>query len=93
LDKSLTSLPRAESSTAQRPSLLVDRATAGVQKKKNQGKKLTKAQRLRQQKGMDRAEAVLDQLEIKKAKSFNRVKTIKERRVCQKKKKKPAYDL
>ncbi|OOQ85500.1 hypothetical protein PEBR_24950 [Penicillium brasilianum] len=80
LDKSLTSLPRAESSTTQRPSLLVDRATSGVQKKKNQGKKMTKAQRLRQQKGMDRAEAVLDQLEIKKAKSFDRVKTIKERR-------------
>lgn len=43
---------------------------------------MTKAQRLRQQKGMDRAEAVMDQLEIKKAKSLNRAKSIKERRVC-----------
>jgi hypothetical protein len=43
---------------------------------------MSKAQRLRQQKGMERAEAVLDQLEIKKAKSFNRAKTIKERSVC-----------
>jgi hypothetical protein len=43
---------------------------------------MSKAQRLRQQKGMERAEAVLDQLEIKKAKSVNRAKTIKERSVC-----------
>ncbi|KAJ5881043.1 uncharacterized protein N7473_012096 [Penicillium subrubescens] len=80
LDKSLTSLPRAESTTVQRPSLLVDRATAGVQKKRKDGKRMTKAQRLRQQKGMDRAEAVMDQLEIKKAKSLTRAKFIKERR-------------
>ncbi|KAJ5370618.1 uncharacterized protein N7496_006710 [Penicillium cataractarum] len=80
LDKSLTSLPRAESPTVQRPSLLVDRANAGVQKKKSNGKKISKAQRLRQQKGMERAEAVLDQLEIKKAKSITRAKSIKERR-------------
>lgn len=43
---------------------------------------MTKAQRLRQQKGMDRAEAVIDQMEIKKAKSLTRAKSIKERRVC-----------
>lgn len=43
---------------------------------------MTKAQRLRQQKGMDRAEAVMDQLEIKKARSVTRAKSIKERRVC-----------
>jgi uncharacterized protein YaiL (DUF2058 family) len=61
---------------------LVDRANAGVQKKKINGKRMTKAQRLRQQKGMDRAEAVLDRLEIKKAKSLDRAKSIKERRVC-----------
>ncbi|KAJ5160212.1 uncharacterized protein N7482_007216 [Penicillium canariense] len=80
LDKSLTSLPRVESSpSTQRPTLLADRATAGVQKKRK-GKNLTKAQRLRQQKGMDRAEAVMDQLEIKKAKSFVRAKIVNERR-------------
>ncbi|KAJ5243034.1 uncharacterized protein N7469_001361 [Penicillium citrinum] len=79
-DKSLAALPRAESPTAQRPSLLVERANAGVQKKKKENKKISRAQRLRQQKGMERAEAVLDQLEIKKAKSNNRAKTVKTRR-------------
>ena len=42
---------------------------------------MTKAQRQRQMKGMERAEAVMDQLETKKAKSLNRAKTIHERRV------------
>ncbi|KAJ5690019.1 hypothetical protein N7462_004411 [Penicillium macrosclerotiorum] len=78
LDKSLTSLPRAESPTTHRPSLLAERASSGIQKKRKD-KKMSRAQRLRQQKGMDRAEAVLDQLEIKKAKSFDRAKNIKAR--------------
>lgn len=43
---------------------------------------MSRAQRLRYQKGMERAEAVMDQLEIKKAKSVNRARTVKERRVC-----------
>lgn len=81
VDKSLTSLPRAESPTVRRPSILSDRRNSGIQKKQKQ-KKLSRAQRLRQQKGMDRAEAVLDQLEIKKAKSISRAKTVKDRRVC-----------
>lgn len=80
VDKSLTTLPRAESPTVQRRSILADRANAGIQKKQKQ-KKLSRAQRLRQQKGADRAEAVMDQLEIKKAKSVNRAKSIKARRV------------
>jgi len=81
VDKSLTTLPRAESPTTQRHSILSDRRNSGIQKKQKQ-KKLTRAQRLRQQKGMDRAEVVLDRLEIKKAKSASRQKTVKERRVC-----------
>ena len=52
----------------------------GIQKKQKQ-KRMSRAQRMRQQKGMDRAEAVLDQLEIKKARSLNRGKTVKARRV------------
>ncbi|OQD74897.1 hypothetical protein PENDEC_c009G06233 [Penicillium decumbens] len=79
VDKSLTTLPRAEPPTTQRHSILSDRRNSGIQKKQKQ-KKLTRAQRLRQQKGMDRAEAVLDRLEIKKAKSASRQKTVKERR-------------
>lgn len=80
VDKSLTSLPRAESPTAQRPSVLADRASAGVQKRQKQ-KRQTRSQRLRQEKGMDRAEAVLDQMEIKKNKSLDRARNIKTRRV------------
>ncbi|KAJ5152174.1 hypothetical protein N7492_010469 [Penicillium capsulatum] len=79
VDKSLTSLPRAESSNAQRPSILADRANAGIQKKQSL-KRQSRAQRLRQQKGMDRAEAVLDRLEIKKNKSLDRARNIKSRR-------------
>ncbi|KAL4920574.1 ribosome biogenesis protein Alb1 [Aspergillus aurantiobrunneus] len=82
LDKSLTSLPRAEDTVMQRESVLADRAKAGVSKKQTKPKAKSRAQRLRQQKGMDRAEAVLDQLEIKVAKSNNRAKTVKSRRVC-----------
>lgn len=37
---------------------------------------------MRHQKGMDRAEAVMDQMEIKKARSFVRAKVVKDRRVC-----------
>ncbi|KAI2789982.1 hypothetical protein POX_d05483 [Penicillium oxalicum] len=80
LDKSLASLPRVESSTVQRTSLLIDRSNSGIQKKKKDNKRMTKAQRQRQMKGMERAEAVMDQLETKKAKSLNRAKTIHERR-------------
>lgn len=78
----MTSLPRAESPAAQRPSVLTDRRNSGIQKKNKNDKKLSRAQRLRQQKGMDRAEAVLDQMEIKKAKSLARGKVVNNRRVC-----------
>lgn len=81
LDKSVTSLPRAESPTDQGPAVLADRANSGAIKKKKKNDKVSRAQRLRQQKGMDRAEAVLDQLEIKKAKSFARARVVDGRRV------------
>ncbi|CAG8903845.1 unnamed protein product [Penicillium egyptiacum] len=80
LDKSVTSLPRAESPTTTRPSVLADRATSGIQKKQKKNDKISRAQRIRQQKGMDRAEAVMDQLEIKKAKSLARGKAVNSRR-------------
>ncbi|KAI9375239.1 Alb1-domain-containing protein [Aspergillus egyptiacus] len=80
LDKSLTSLPRAEKTELYRESILADRANAGVSKKQSKPKAKSRAQRLRQQKGMDRAEATLDRLEKKVAKSENRAKTVKSRR-------------
>ncbi|KAL3441589.1 Alb1-domain-containing protein [Aspergillus insuetus] len=80
LDKSLASLPRAEKTELHRESILSDRANAGVSKKSSKPKAKSRAQRLRQQKGMERAEAVLDQQEIKLAKSNNRAKVVKNRR-------------
>ncbi|EAW13215.1 Alb1 domain-containing protein [Aspergillus clavatus NRRL 1] len=79
LDKSLTSLPRAEDTVIPRESILNDRVNTGVSKKQK-NKPLTRAQRLRQQKGMERAEVVFDQMEKKVAKSVSRAKTVKSRR-------------
>ncbi|KAL3474124.1 Alb1-domain-containing protein [Aspergillus californicus] len=79
LDKSLTSLPRAEKTELHRESILADRANAGVSKKQAKPKSKSRMQRLRHQKGMDRAEAVLDQMDIKKAKSIVRAKNVKTR--------------
>ncbi|CAL5870859.1 uncharacterized protein PFLUO_LOCUS5100 [Penicillium psychrofluorescens] len=80
LDKSLRTLPRAESPTGQHSSVLSERANSGVQKRQKKGKNVSKAQRLRQQKGLERAEAVVDQMQVKLAKSANRQKTINSRR-------------
>ncbi|KAE8162106.1 Alb1-domain-containing protein [Aspergillus tamarii] len=80
VDKSLTTLPRAEDTVIQRESILSDRANAGVSKKKSKTKGLTKAQRARQQKGIERAENIMDQLETKVEKSLKRGKTVKARR-------------
>lgn len=79
IDRSLDAAPRVEEEV-ERPSVLAERRSSGIQKKQAQ-KKLSRAQRLRQQKGMDRAEAVLDQLQIKKAKSLTRGKVVKARSV------------
>ncbi|KAL4782248.1 Alb1-domain-containing protein [Aspergillus varians] len=79
LDKSLTSLPRAEDTPIGRESILADRGNAGVSKKQPKPKAKTRAQRMRQQKGMDKAEALVDQLEIKLAKSKNRARTVQSR--------------
>ncbi|CAI7582253.1 unnamed protein product [Penicillium pancosmium] len=78
-DKSIAALPRADSPTTSRPSLLADRANIGVSKKKKNNSKITRAQRLRQQKGLERAEAVSDQLLLKRSKSIVKAKAIKTR--------------
>ncbi|KAL4998669.1 Alb1-domain-containing protein [Aspergillus recurvatus] len=80
LDKSLTNLPRAENTPLQRESILADRANAGVSKKQSKPKARSRSQRLRQQKGIERAEAVMDRHEIKVAKSSQRAKAVKNRR-------------
>ncbi|KAL2838828.1 Alb1-domain-containing protein [Aspergillus pseudoustus] len=80
LDKSLTSLPRAEKTELHRESILSDRANAGISKKQSKPKAKSRAQRQRQQKGIERAEAIMDQHEIKLAKSNSRAKAVKNRR-------------
>ena len=53
----------------------------GVSKKKKKQKPMKRQQRLRKEKGVERAEAVMDQLENKINKSKSRGKTVKNRRV------------
>ncbi|KAL4887286.1 Alb1-domain-containing protein [Aspergillus karnatakaensis] len=79
LDKSLASLPRAEKTELHRESILTDRANAGVTKKQSKPRAKSRAQRQRQQKGMEKAEAILDQLEKKVAGSVTRAKAVKSR--------------
>ena len=81
LDISITSIPRAEKAPVQRPSILLERSNAGVSKKQAKEKPKSRAQRLRQKKGIERAEVVLDQMENKVSKSVNKGRTIKARRV------------
>ncbi|KAB2108439.1 hypothetical protein AG0111_0g2698 [Alternaria gaisen] len=52
---------------------------AGIQKKQKKDTKMTRAQRLRYQKGLERAEENMDKLEKKRAKSVGKSKTIVER--------------
>ncbi|KAE8387848.1 ribosome biogenesis protein Alb1, partial [Aspergillus alliaceus] len=79
VDKSLTSLPRAQQTEIQRETILSDRANAGVIKKQSKPKAMTRAQRLRQQKGIERAENILGQLDKKVEKSVGRAKIVKSR--------------
>lgn len=82
VDKSLATVPRLESEVIQRDSILADRANAGVTKKQAKPKPKSRSQRFRQQKGLERAEIVIDQLEKKVAGSVKRGKNVKSRRVC-----------
>lgn len=58
-------------------------ANAGIGKKKSKTKALSRAQRLRQQKSIERAEIVMDQLETKVSKSVGKAKTVNARKVQQ----------
>ncbi|OKL58338.1 hypothetical protein UA08_06574 [Talaromyces atroroseus] len=79
VNKSLESVPRMEAPTKP-SSILAAHTSAGISKKKSKAKPLSRAQRLRQQKGIERAEMVIDQLETKVAKSIGKAKAINARR-------------
>ena len=63
------------------PAVLAARNDAGISKKKKQ-KPRSRQQRLRQEKGLQRAEAVVDKLENKVKRSRTKAKIIKDRAVC-----------
>ncbi|KAF2851435.1 hypothetical protein T440DRAFT_394565 [Plenodomus tracheiphilus IPT5] len=71
-----------DSASPSRPSKVNPHALAakdaGIIKKQKKGN-LTRAQRLRQQKGLERAADNMDKLEVKRSKSFVREKKVKER--------------
>ncbi|OXV08513.1 hypothetical protein Egran_03724 [Elaphomyces granulatus] len=82
LDKSLTSLPRPERGIAKPTSFFSSHANAGVLKKRLKPRAASRTQRLRQQRGMERAEIVTDQMEKKIAKCFGKAKTVKVRKAA-----------
>ncbi|EEQ89940.2 uncharacterized protein BDCG_05060 [Blastomyces dermatitidis ER-3] len=75
----LKSLPRAEPIPTFKPHVLSAQHNAGITKK-SKSKQLTRAQRRRQEKGMERAEFVMDKTEKKIAKSLGKGRVVKERR-------------
>ncbi|OAX82974.1 hypothetical protein ACJ72_02674 [Emergomyces africanus] len=79
-DKSLfKSLPRPEPTPTVKPHVLSAQHNAGITKK-SKSKQMTRGQRRRQEKGLERAELVLDRTEKKIAKSVGRAKLVKDRR-------------
>ncbi|KKY21139.1 hypothetical protein UCRPC4_g03835 [Phaeomoniella chlamydospora] len=83
VDKSILSLgrpisPSDNNPTGQNYSALSAKGTNGVSKTKK-NKKESRNQRLRREKGLERAEAKVNILEVKREKSKNKVKVIKDR--------------
>lgn len=81
LDKKLKTTTR-DSASPSRPSQAKPHAlaaqNAGIQKK-NKKSNMTRAQRMRHEKGLERAAAVLDKREVKVVKSIGKEKVVKER--------------
>jgi len=80
LDKSLKDV-KPPQTTEKRPSVLAIHHGAGISKKSKNGRKavLSAKAKRRQEKGMDRAEAVMDKKETKVEKSKGRARTVQER--------------
>jgi hypothetical protein len=80
-DKSLKDVKPPTETKSHRPSILAVHQGAGVSKKSKNGRKsvLSAKARRRQERGLDRAEAVMDKKEKKVEKSKGRAKTVQER--------------
>ncbi|KLJ06759.1 hypothetical protein EMPG_17753 [Blastomyces silverae] len=74
----LKSLPRSEPIPTVKPHVLSAQHNAGITKR-SKSKQLTRAQRRRQEKVMERAEFVMDKTEKKIAKSLGKGRVVKER--------------
>ncbi|MCJ1284056.1 hypothetical protein MMC26_003387 [Xylographa opegraphella] len=79
LDKSLKGVKSPNTGSASHPSVLSVHNGAGIVKRKGKGKSLSRQQRLRHEKGMERAEAVIDKKEKKVERSAIKGKAVKER--------------
>ncbi|MCJ1474813.1 hypothetical protein MMC13_003473 [Lambiella insularis] len=79
LDKSLKNLKPPRPSSISNPGVLSVHHGAGVTKRKGKGKPLSRQQRLRQEKGIERAEVVIDKKERKVERSTVRGKAVNER--------------
>lgn len=77
-----TSPVGSETTTTKSDHLLHTRHEAGITKKKPKPKQLSRHQRLRKEKGFERAAVVTDQLDKKVGMSKTSAKKIKERSVC-----------
>ncbi|KAF3483404.1 uncharacterized protein GIQ15_02728 [Arthroderma uncinatum] len=78
VDKSLTSLPRAERTSTSVPAVLGAQHNSGISKKGKKQK--SRAQRLRHEKGLERAEVVLDKREKKITRSVRKITGVKARK-------------
>lgn len=78
-DKSLSNIPRAADATPILAAPAHKIANGGIQKSKKKTKPLKRGQLRRQEKGLQRAEIVLDQLERKKVEAKERGKKVKGR--------------
>lgn len=80
-DKSLKNVPLPTESKSNRPSVLAVHQSAGVTKKSKNGRKsvLSAKAKRRQERGMDRAEAVMDRTETKVQKSKVRARSVQDR--------------
>lgn len=72
----MTDAPRATDATP----VLVARPGSGIQKTRKKQKPMKRGQRARQEKGLARAEIVMDQLERKKVDSQDKMKKVRSRR-------------
>ncbi|KAK2629351.1 hypothetical protein QTJ16_000171 [Diplocarpon rosae] len=81
LDKSLKHLKPPQASKTKQPSILAIHQGAGISKRSKNGRKavLSAKAKKRHEKGMDRAEAVIDKKEIKIEKSKGRARIVQDR--------------